>query len=546
MRVSTFTLYAILALSLTACTTEDEQKKQNKPDDNSIVKLELPATNIKLDEGEPGIISSFDVTFKLIGNLKQNASLSYHLVDDTALAGEHYIREQELYTVDVSAGDKEVKAKVQVIGNDEYNKNRYFSLVLVEAEGIALPNKKVVSIEIANTDAPPVVVFNTDFLIASPNVGTLSIELKQNKKSDFNSTLDISFGGLAQEGVRYTTSLEQGKAQIPAGSLSSRFELNIINDGIPRGSENIELRLSNAQHSSVGEAGALDVVVQGVLGLPDTGVKKFYNAGDFTATAPDADHLYQDAEYGRDVDHNADSLSGYAGLSYTKLDLSGNPLPDTSDDFHCIKDDLTGLVWERKFANANGGRITPADTDTHTANRVFFRYVNDQYMWHNTTKLNGGNAGGTNRDDLKKGKAGEGEDPWVEGAFVSAGGHCQIPSNKHIYAGTDRYGCTTSVYIDVLNKSGACGFSDWRVPEINELSTLAVYDGGESRLDTKFLLNPAPTNMRSVNEKIRYWSNTPASDNEAAAWCFDLETGNRMFCQKNGYQRLISVRGGQL
>ena len=58
----------------------------------------------------------------------------------------------------------------------------------------------------------------------------------------------------------------------------------------------------------------------------------------------------QDATSGRDADSATnDNSDGHKGFSYTKLDVNGVALADQSaNTFSCIKDNVTGLIWEVK------------------------------------------------------------------------------------------------------------------------------------------------------------------------------------------------------
>ena len=55
----------------------------------------------------------------------------------------------------------------------------------------------------------------------------------------------------------------------------------------------------------------------------------------------------QDCHHGRDATHNDDS-DGHAGFSFTKLDASGNSLSASATMWSCVKDNVTGLIWEVK------------------------------------------------------------------------------------------------------------------------------------------------------------------------------------------------------
>jgi hypothetical protein len=57
----------------------------------------------------------------------------------------------------------------------------------------------------------------------------------------------------------------------------------------------------------------------------------------------------QDAHYGRDVgSFTSSSADGYKGFSFTKLDANGAALPASATSWSCVKDNVTGLIWEVK------------------------------------------------------------------------------------------------------------------------------------------------------------------------------------------------------
>jgi hypothetical protein len=65
-----------------------------------------------------------------------------------------------------------------------------------------------------------------------------------------------------------------------------------------------------------------------------------------------------DAEFGRDVTHPS-NLNGYLGFTFTKLDAAGNEISKASTQWACIKDNVTGLIWENKTSDGtihDGGR----------------------------------------------------------------------------------------------------------------------------------------------------------------------------------------------
>jgi hypothetical protein len=58
----------------------------------------------------------------------------------------------------------------------------------------------------------------------------------------------------------------------------------------------------------------------------------------------------QDGEFGRDVNNYNDS-DGHAGFSFTKISDTGAELPLDAHEWSCVKDNVTGLLWENKTDN---------------------------------------------------------------------------------------------------------------------------------------------------------------------------------------------------
>jgi len=81
--------------------------------------------------------------------------------------------------------------------------------------------------------------------------------------------------------------------------------------------------------------------------LPDTGQTKCYNNylnEEITCPQPGEDFYGQDATYLINPP------------SYTKLDASGNDLPDSATSWVMVRDNMTGLIWEVK---TDDGSIHP-------------------------------------------------------------------------------------------------------------------------------------------------------------------------------------------
>lgn len=133
----------------------------------------------------------------------------------------------------------------------------------------------------------------------------------------------------------------------------------------------------------------------------------------------------QDCHHGRDATHNDDS-DGHAGFSFTKLDSSGNPLPASASTWSCVRDNVTGLVWEVK---TNDGGIHDKD---------------NTYRWGGITRR--GNYGTEFYDD------------W-------------------------------DILVNRSNIENHCGFSDWRVPTRQELISVINHGQYRPAIDNDYFPN---------------------------------------------------------
>ncbi len=207
----------------------------------------------------------------------------------------------------------------------------------------------------------------------------------------------------------------------------------------------------------------------------------------------------QDCSHGRDATHN-DDTDGLAGFSFTKLDSNGVALPDQSVDYEdtqwvCVKDNVTGLIWEVK---TNDGEM---------------RDLDDLYYWYNTDASTNGGSSGHDGNDLG----------------TCYGYNANDPSSF----------CNTQAYENRVNATGLCGANDWRMPGRVELQSLINYDlAYPSRfIDPDFFPNQA---------YVGYWTGTPSSANEYQlnyAWYVSLSLGGVDISLKGHTNHIRLVRG---
>ena len=245
------------------------------------------------------------------------------------------------------------------------------------------------------------------------------------------------------------------------------------------------------------------------LRLNDTGItwSGNYKSGNNTAciasSTPDGDNVVaaQDCSHGRDATHNDDS-DGDAGFSYTKLDSNGEPLANQNADYAttpwaCVKDNVTGLIWE----------VKTDDNGLHDKD--------DGYSWYNTDPTTNGGSDGYD--------IGYGYDSGFYRCYRSDS------SDSSTF-------CNTEAYVDRVNAAGWCGASDWRMPTRKELKNL-VHHGC---LDPAIDINYFP-NTRSSS----YWSGSPYAYNSDNAWGVVFSNGDSYGGSRGSGNAVRLVRGGQ-
>jgi len=192
----------------------------------------------------------------------------------------------------------------------------------------------------------------------------------------------------------------------------------------------------------------------------------------------------QDCSHGRDATHNDDS-DGHVGFSFTKLDANGNALPASASVWDCVRDEVTGLIWEVK-TNDDGLR----DTD-------------NTYSWYNPdSSSNGGNSG-------------------VQNGGVCSGSACD----------TDAYAMAVNALPQAL-----CGARDWRMPWLEELRSVVDYSRLLPAIDTAYF---------PLQRDWYVWSGLTSAGSPQSAWCVDFNNGGaNSFWKGNTFSARL-VRGGQ-
>jgi len=220
--------------------------------------------------------------------------------------------------------------------------------------------------------------------------------------------------------------------------------------------------------------------------VPDTGQTKCYDVSGKVITCPSQGQ----ALYGQDANYTINPMS------YTKLDGSGNVLPDSTTSWVTswvmVKDNVTGLIWEMK-TNKDGVKNY---NDPHDADNL--------YTWYDSNPAtNGGNAG------------------------------------KPASASTNGPGSDTEAFLKALNSAHFGGYSDWRLPTINELDSIVNYD----------IPYPGPdintTYFPNTQSSFVYLSSTTYAFHTYYAWGMNFSSGYARFYDKVIAYSVRAVRGGQ-
>jgi hypothetical protein len=184
----------------------------------------------------------------------------------------------------------------------------------------------------------------------------------------------------------------------------------------------------------------------------------------------------QDAHYGRDVKKQrhlesaqitsksinesnktnkaqANNIETFNGFSYTKIAADGSVLTDDAASWSCIKDNVTGLLWE----------IKTIDGTLHDRDYTYTWYEPD--------------------DGKNSGFAG-----------VEDGGECVSDF------------CDTHHYVIEVNQEGYCGVNNWRLPTPIELFSISDLSKENPAMDTNYFLNNLGRSL--------YWSSIPVVPTE--------------------------------
>ncbi|WP_237667730.1 Lcl C-terminal domain-containing protein, partial [Vibrio sp. V34_P3A8T189] len=212
-----------------------------------------------------------------------------------------------------------------------------------------------------------------------------------------------------------------------------------------------------SDHNGGYATGVIEIYVHHLSKLNDTGVDWCMGGYGLKGPCPmQAPYGGQDGDWGRDALASAGDLDkigdGVAGFDFSKIDAYG--FETVANQWNCIRDNVTGLMWEAKGRNG------------------LLSHRGNTYTWYNPDNIsNGGYAG------------------------IRNGGAC-LDSECDIYH-----------YVRAVNQQKFCGYDDWRIPTVHEL--YSIVNKSYRDIDTNYFMN---------TPNSHYWTSNPFAGDSDKAW----------------------------
>ena len=102
---------------------------------------------------------AYPIVFTLSQPLQEAATIEWRTVDDTAFADTHYVAVDATgaNSVELDAGVREFGFELELLHDPELTDNVNFQLQLVSAQGLTLPQERLIDVEVTNSNAAGVV-----------------------------------------------------------------------------------------------------------------------------------------------------------------------------------------------------------------------------------------------------------------------------------------------------------------------------------------------------------------------------------------------------
>ncbi len=164
--------------------------------------------------------------------------------------------------------------------------------------------------------------------------------------------------------------------------------------------------------------------------------------------------------------------------AYIKHDAKGNSLEDDTEQWTCVYDTNTDLMWEVK------------------SEENVMRNSNNLYSWYNP------------EHEALQGKA--------------DGGRCIGNAD-----------CDTHAYVKAMNKHNYCGHNDWHLPTREQIHTLVDFENGDVKINNQYFPRTKPS---------WYWTSTENSNKNDHAWYVLFRNGHALSDLKERAKHIRLVR----
>ena len=580
-------LAVAIATFLTGCggVDESEPTRTETPPTNSNPTGDT--TPARLDINGPSNINERDnatakavVEFTLNRDATSDLEIFYSVQSAesgsvTATPGKDFT-EVENASVEITVGQRRASIEVDILGDLIDEDNETIVVSINDVQGAEVDYVKTSTFfEIIDNDPEPEVVFDISQQIVSEKTGGIEIGLSLTSITEKVVTVPIEFTGTANEEQDFEKQFSDTIEFAPLQDKQT-LALTVIDDAIPEGGESLTLTLGDITNSAAGEQDSHTVIISGQVGLNDTGVL-LYSDGvnlDYQET-PDG-FPGQDAASGRDVTVK-NPVDGYAGFAFEYLDADGNVIGEGSRDEAsaegavCVRDRTTNLTWEIKqeqhldliTGNENINNAYDEGSSRYDATfgqeHSFWRSANYQYFWYSRDEENNAGVEGAGGEILLNN---------IPISTLCAYQSSELNRDDSDYSqglGVDRGAvrCNTSDYLREMQRASLCGFTDWRLPTLNEMKSVVVYEtqtaiNGEevSVIPSMFprdaaiekgnqvFSNLSDAEVQSPITRPFYFTSTPSTENDGSVWCVNTETGDTALCLKNRTGYIRGVRGG--
>jgi len=251
-------------------------------------------------------------------------------------------------SVTFADGESESAILVTLLGDDLNEQTGSLAFAFVDTNEVLIDSDSApAQLFVEDFEPEPVVRFEVAEQTASERAGLARVRVFVEPPSDQALETRVDITGSAGPGVDYNLPPDFDRFVIPARGTSATVDITLIAEDTPEGNETIRLALQPPAFGSLGEPNVHTVTLFGDVALNDTGVRTRIDG----------------AGPGQDADHGRDAKLNRTAFSFTKIDLDGNPVPDSAPPgtWDCVRDNVTGLTWEARSRNINTatGQETP-------------------------------------------------------------------------------------------------------------------------------------------------------------------------------------------